>query len=325
MKSPRLLTVLLAMAALPITASASDVQLEEAYLKGRPVTLNAQEREALAIAKLWRSNEQSQKPIVGTNGNVTYFFGGSQPVMICSPLEVCVIRLDPGEAITTLQAGDTTRWQITPTIVGFNGQQRTEIVVKPRLTGLVTSLYVGTTRRSYNIKLTSTRHQFIPFLDFIYPETMDAALASYREKVAKSRANQTLEVYEAKLEASDTANPAENEPLVRKRHVSELDFDYLIEGDTGFTPVRVYNDGVKTIIQMDPAIAHTDLPSLLVLDANNKQNLVNYRVIDHRFIVDQVFNRAVLIAGVGSGKQQVTITRSHYRKRGERDDDWYQN
>ena len=322
MKYMLLLTVFLSVAAWPAALRASDVHWEETYLQGRAVTLNAQERKALAIAKRWRSNEQSQKPIVGVNGNVTYFFGKSQPVMICSPLEVCVIRLEPGEAITTVQAGDTTRWQITPTIVGFDGQQRTEIVIKPRLTGLVTSLYVGTTRRSYNIKLKSTRHQFIPFLDFIYPETIESALASYRQKVAKSRTHESLDVVGKAVAAGQ--GPAADAVSIQKRHLSELDFNYTIEGDTDFTPVRVYNDGVKTIIQMDVSIANTDLPSLLVLNANNRQNLVNYRVINHRFIVDQVFNKAVLIAGVGRDKQQVTITRSHYRERGE-DDGYLQN
>ena len=302
MKNSLLLIILFSMPAL----ASSDIQLEEEYLKGRHIKLNAQEKEAIAIAKQWRSHEASQKPIKGANGNVTYFFGKSQPVMLCSPLEVCVIRLEVGEAITTMQAGDTTRWQITPTIVGYKGQQRTEIVIKPTLTGLVTSLYVGTTRRSYNIKLKSTRHEFVPFMEFIYPETIESALASYHKKVEESRSNDTIDV----VSEDDSSGLS-----FEKKHVTELDFDYDIAGDTTFTPTRVYNDGVRTIIQMDASIANTDLPSLLVLDAKNKRNLVNYRVINHRFIVDQVFNQAILIAGVGDSQEKVTITRTGYKNR----------
>lgn len=37
--------------------------------------------------------------------------------------------------------------------------------------------------------------------------------------------------------------------------------------------------------------------------------LVNYRVQGNRYIVDTVFDRAILIAGVGSSQDRVTISR----------------
>jgi type IV secretion system protein VirB9 len=109
------------------------------------------------------------------------------------------------------------------------------------------------------------------------------------------------------------ANNSNQDLITEKKHVSELDFDYEVTGKTSFTPLRVYNDGIRTIIQMDESISNTDLPSLLVLDARNKENLVNYRVINNRFIVDQVFSKAILIAGVGRDKQKVTIARINNR------------
>ena len=38
--------------------------------------------------------------------------------------------------------------------------------------------------------------------------------------------------------------------------------------------------------------------------------LVNYRVLSDRYIVDTLFDKAILIAGVGSQQERVTITRA---------------
>ncbi|WP_295452728.1 TrbG/VirB9 family P-type conjugative transfer protein [uncultured Thiodictyon sp.] len=96
-----------------------------------------------------------------------------------------------------------------------------------------------------------------------------------------------------------------------------LDFNYEITGDARWTPIAVFNDGVKTIIEMRPtALAQTEAPTLLVvrnragLFTPEELVLVNYRVQDHRYIVDAVFDRAVLLAGVGLGQERVTIARS---------------
>jgi type IV secretory pathway VirB9-like protein len=80
-------------------------------------------------------------------------------------------------------------------------------------------------------------------------------------------------------------------------------------------PVRVFNDGSKTILQMPKAMAQTEAPTLLVLRkdgglfTDDETVMVNYRVQGDRYIVDTVFDKAILIAGVGDGQDRVTITR----------------
>jgi type IV secretion system protein VirB9 len=79
--------------------------------------------------------------------------------------------------------------------------------------------------------------------------------------------------------------------------------------------VRVFNDGEKTIIEMPAAMNHTETPTLLMLRSEgglfseDELVMVNYRLEGRRFIVDCVFDRAVLLAGVGSNQLRVTITR----------------
>ena len=80
--------------------------------------------------------------------------------------------------------------------------------------------------------------------------------------------------------------------------------------------MRVYNDGVKTIIEMPKAMNQTEAPTLLVvrkeggLFSDDETVMVNYRVQSNRFIVDTIFDKAILIAGVGGSQDRVTIERS---------------
>ena len=43
--------------------------------------------------------------------------------------------------------------------------------------------------------------------------------------------------------------------------------------------------------------------------ASNKEKIVNYRFINNRFVVDSIFKEAILIMGVGSDQEKVTISK----------------
>jgi type IV secretion system protein VirB9 len=66
---------------------------------------------------------------------------------------------------------------------------------------------------------------------------------------------------------------------------------------------------------MPKQMEQTEAPSLLVirrdggLMTDDEAVLVNYRVHGYRYIVDQVFNKAILVAGVGRTQDKVVITR----------------
>ncbi len=273
----------------------------EAYVSGNEPRLNAQERAAVKLAKQWRSNDDSSKPISAPDGSVRYYHGLSQPVMICAPMEVCIIKLQPGEIITALQAGDNVRWKITPAVVGTtNGLSQSEIVIKPTQVGLVSSVYIGTDKRSYHIKLKSSRTKFIPLMSFMYPDEFNESWDKYQKMAEVQRERQTL---------------PSNTPLETRR-IEDLDFNYEIDGKADWKPARVYNDGERTVIQMPPTMHQHEAPALLVLDEHGDENLVNSRFDGKAFIVDKVFNRAVLIAGVGSKQTRVEIERKEEIKGG---------
>ncbi|HHF7386116.1 TPA: P-type conjugative transfer protein TrbG, partial [Legionella bozemanae] len=160
--------------------------------------------------------------------------------------------------------------------------------------GLDTSLVVTTDRRTYHLRLRSSRKQFMPYVSFIYPEDAQAKWDAIRVKETIERHNNTI-------------------PLTGE-YLGNLNFNYCITGNTRWKPTRVFNDGVKTIIEMPQAMQQTQAPTLLVLRHGGlfkkaETVMVNYRVQNNRFIVDTVFDKAILIAGVGRNQEKITITR----------------
>lgn len=112
-----------------------------------------------------------------------------------------------------------------------------------------------------------------------------------------------------KQERTENTLPATGE------YLGDLTFDYDLSGSASWKPVRVYNDGRKTIIEMPGTMQQTEAPTLLVVRkeggmfTDDETVLVNYRVHGNRYIVDTVFDRAILISGVGSSQDRVTIVR----------------
>jgi len=122
----------------------------------------------------------------------------------------------------------------------------------------------------------------------------------------------------AKWEATKTRETKERQEKIMPKtgeYLGDLNFEYDItsDGNISWKPVRVYNDGQKTIIQMPAAMAQTEAPTLLVIRkeggvfTDDETVMVNYRVQGDRFIVDTIFDKAILIAGVGSSQDVVTI------------------
>ncbi len=100
-------------------------------------------------------------------------------------------------------------------------------------------------------------------------------------------------------------------------YLPKLSFEYDVSGQAAWKPVRVYHDGARTVIEMPPTITQTEAPILLLvrkeggLFTEAEEVLVNYSLQGHRYIVDTIFEKAVLVAGVGSHQDRVTIQRRH--------------
>jgi P-type conjugative transfer protein TrbG len=283
-------------APLAIAQSGADRNLADAYFSANNPVLTPQEKAAVAIAKRWReAGATGMKPVAGPDGSIRYLFGAQQPSIVCAVLQVCDVELQAGEQVNSIQLGDTARWTIEPAISGTGAAEVQHLIIKPMDVGLETSLVVTTNRRTYHLRLRSHRTEFMPRVAFTYPDEAVAKWDAIKSREGRDKRERTI------------AQTGE--------YLGELSFAYDVAGSAPWKPVRVYNDGVKTIIQMPAAMAHTEAPTLLVVRRDGgvfteaETVMVNYRVQGDRYIVDSVFDKALLIAGVGSSQERVTITR----------------
>src|SRR5689334_11918842 len=101
------------------TSSVSAQQAEEAYFGDRELQPTAEEEDALHALETNRpQGGPSGKPIVNADKSVRFVFGASLPIIICAPLQVCDVELQPGEEIRSVQVGDSVRWSVEPAVTG---------------------------------------------------------------------------------------------------------------------------------------------------------------------------------------------------------------
>jgi len=297
---------------LPVSAAPGDDAADKYFSKTNP-KLTPQELRALELAKRWsaaggtvttpggqvNAPQSVNLPVAGAGGVVRFPFGSVQPSIVCAVLQVCDVALQPGEQVNGIQLGDAARWSVEPAISGAGPTETMHLIIKPLDVGLETSLAVHTNRRSYHMRLRSHRTEYMPLVAFTYPEDQQAKwdMARLREQKAEQA-------------RQDNTIPQTGE------YLGNLNFEYSVDGSVAWKPTRVYNDGKKTIIEMPTAMSQTEAPTLLVvrkdggLFSDAETVMVNYRVQNNRYIVDSVFDKAILVAGVGSSQDRVTITRS---------------
>ena len=244
--------------------------------------VTANEAKGMGISTQWRGSRGLVTK--GADGKVIFLYGEVQPSVVCSPLQVCDIELQGGEVVRDVLVGDTVRWKVEPATSGAAGGQAIHLIVKPSEPGLVTSMVVTTSRRTYHIQLKSHATQYMARVGFEYPEDVSAKLADVN----------------ARLEASTI--PGAGVPA------EQLSFAYSVSGSAGWRPTRVYSDGQKTYIQFPRSIAGQDAPVLFVV-SGGQNRIVNYRMKSNMMVVDYNVDRAVLVSGVGWKQQKVTISR----------------
>ena len=295
MKTYAFAIIISMMPVLGLTATGGD-NLADLYFSTQNPKLTPQEKAAIAIAEKWQAASATGiKPVPGTDGSIRYLFGAQEPSIVCAVLQVCDVELQAGEQVNSIHLGDTARWTVEPAITGSGLAEIQHLIIKPMDVGLETSLIVTTNRRTYHFRLRSHRTQFMPRVAFTYTEDARVKWDALKTREAKEKQERTI--------------PQTGE------YLGDLNFAYSVDGTVAWKPVRVYNDGQKTIIQMPAAMAQTEAPTLLVvrkdggLFTDDETVLVNYRIQGDRYIVDTIFDKALLIAGVGSGQDRVVITR----------------
>jgi len=260
---------------------------EEPWLHGGtslPRQLSPKERAALRVSTEWVDGAES--PARGEAGAVVYTYGTSLPSVICTPLHVCDLTLEPSERVAEVHVGDPVRWKVTLG-TGGPGSAITHVLVKPAEPDVETDLLVLTDRRTYVVRLVAHPREWMPRVAFSYPEEARQVFLLTQQKEEERRKATTL-------------------PGVGS--MSALDFHYQMTGDEpGWRPLRVYTDGVKTYIEFPESMRSDEAPALVTLGKGDERGLVNYRQQGNKYVVDKVLQRALLVSGLGRDEERVEI------------------
>lgn len=284
----------------PLTVDPANI-----YISPKNAPLGKKGKKAVKLANDWIS-----RPVLPTvesqDGSVVYTYGAALPIVVCRPLRVCVLKLEQGEKIIDPpRCGDTAQWEISPSKP--DDSRSPHIYIKPLDSGLTTNLIIVTDRRTYVVALKSRNDKYTPMVSFRYPEK-----ENHHWQIHLAEQNR-LEEQKQRNNRFKTGNLTFN--------AEDLDFNYLIKGDAKWKPLRVFNDGVKTYLKMPQIMKMYEAPVLLTVNDGNKEALVNYRLHDDLFIVDQIFDKAVLLSGVGRHQTKITVKYDDQKQDQENDED----
>lgn len=284
----------------PCTAHAAVSHAKLKHKKSRPTEADIKKLEdelakakgKLKLAQLSDKATQKGERAAHVNAKVVFNYMDSAIYRVDTAIgHETNLQLQPGEVLVGTDkpiSGDTVRWDATTTKAGSPPNETTLVVIKPKEPGIDTNMLITTNRHIYNIIVRAgddADSPFMPIVAWSYP---------YDEAQAKAV------IDDAKRRDDNTKEPLGVDP-------ARLAFTYTIKGDNyPWKPVRVFDDGSKTFIEMSPAIKSYDAPSLFVLDDDDNPLMVNYRVKGNYYIVDRLFQKAELRVGP---KQAVDLVR----------------
>jgi type IV secretion system protein VirB9 len=265
------------------------------------LTLRKIDEKALDLVREFGEAKNAVPPITGVAGSVVIAWSSYTPKVVCRPMYVTDIILQPGETVTGVHPGDPIRWTFVPSTSGVGENAQTHVLIKPLAADISTNLIVNTDRRTYQLDLVSSARDFIPSVSFSYPSDSLKEWDAFLTAKKKERESSVT------LASGYSINP------------EDLHLDYEVRGSDRlrWKPQRVWDDGVKSYIQFKQGSTRKSVEApILVVYEHKKEVLVNYRAASDMYIVDRVFDKAALIVGTGTHQDRVVITRLKSRQGG---------
>ena len=196
-------------------------------------------------------------------------------MVLSRPKAVTDIEFADDEKITTVAAGDSKNWELTPTA------NKKHLFVKPIYDQIESSMTVLTDKRSYQFVLRST-----------------GVGSKWYQRVTWRR-DQTMlldlgAVVEAK-EKSDRDADQERQGRGEAFNPEKLSFGYLITGEGEFKPLSVFDDGRFTWIKLPTGLQ--EMPALFATVEDGDFQLVNYLVKGDYIVAQRLIASGVLKLG----------------------------
>jgi P-type conjugative transfer protein TrbG len=251
---------------------------------------------AVAQAKVWQSGGKA-RPLMSSDGKIVFAYGQSFPTITCSPARSCDIEMQPGEKVKKVAISDTPNWGWDAAESEEHGNIVQHVIIQPHDVGVESNAIIFTNRRTYHIRLLSPKEpgDYLNRVGFYYPEEM---LTAWSEKMG--------------VEAAASAKDESGQVTEQNVPLENLAFDYKIEGEASFRPIRIFSNGEQVYMEMPESVRNGENPVLLIIDDEGKAGVVNYRrKVDKdtnviHYVVDKLFANAQLV--LGKGKEIVKIS-----------------
>ena len=237
-------------------------------------------------------------PIGDADGAITSI--GGRPVLVCSPLHTCVIALPVGTQPVTTVGVSPAQWKVQQSMVG----KQPEIFLSPVFAGLHQNLVIAAATSkgdaiNYQVRLVSDKNRYVPILRVALPETSSRTWSrSQLDRIALPEA------------------PAERRYLNKRSRVLPLPLVPIAAIHTNWTihcggggwfgtsdcqairPLRVYDDGVDTVIEMPAGLAtHGGFPIVQAFNQTGKEIGINTQIRGHLIVIDSVPHKIHLRLG----------------------------
>ena len=304
--------------AAPNSADYAEQEFKEMYgtikekVQPRPI-----DEKASKLAEEFAKKNNGPDPSLSRGGAVIFTYGSTMPRILCRPMRVVDIELEPGETVTTAPfIGDSVNWQVLPASSGSGADLTMHVMVKPSMPDLMTNLVIHTSRRSYHLDLVSSNKHYTPHVAFRYPQSVNqsewnAFLENIAKQKAAEKANRPYVLpHEAEASAPKPSDEKTASPSARPT-LSALDYGYKIvpkSKNIKWLPAAVYTDNVKTYIQFPQNLKVLEAPVFMAV-RNGARELVNYRVVGNTYVIDAIIDNGVLLAGSGAYSQKVVIVK----------------
>ncbi len=287
----------------------ADADLDEYRSQYGDQGLTAEDRDNLrALRSQSRATGASSLP-----GQTVFTYGGADmPTVVCAVLRLTDLWLEAGEKLISVNIGDTANWHIDTTKSGSSDGVVSHLILKPLQAGLETSLLISTNRRIYNLGLRSTAESYMPSVKFVYA---DGGITRVKLKDGKGNAlSASASAFSDEengdaFEEGGTFGQGSRDPYASA--ADRLDFNYEFSGDSEVMPVRVFNDGTRTVVEFAQAIGSESTPAVYLMQENSswlgtessKAEFANFRINGKKMVIDGIVKHARLQFGSGqSGK-----------------------
>ena len=246
-------------------------------------------------------------PVIERSDSVIYPFGESQPVLQCTPLRACDVELEAGEVVHGVALGDTERWISSPLYSG-----------DPGLPGPARGGQAARPRHLHE----HDRHHHAPHVS---PQPGGAREGKGRRRATSAAFASTTRATSCssgptRRSSSRRAPTRRGEATVASLsgavNPGAMNFDYDLSGSrfVRFRPTTVFDDGHHTYIQLPASAAASDAPAFLARTESGEEAILNYRMNGSWIIVDGLFERGELVAGVGRSRRTVKISNRSFHR-----------